>query len=1290
MHIRTPVLGAVAFAFVSFALFCVPHASADTAVTSDITTDTTWSPSDGPYLVSGQIQIAPGATLTIMPGTVIQFSSSPGAYSGIDVEGGLIADGVPGSEIYFTSDQDSSVGGSGAGGVPAARDYRGLSFKQGSTGHFENAVVRYADQGLVSDGGSVVVSESVFTDTNYGIIARSSELTLTDDTFTDNAEAVTVDLVSLFTHSGNTITGNAWLNGIAIQGESSSDPVLDNSDNLPYVFEDSGYAHALKSLTLEAGVSIYMNDPRGWHNLQFVNGQKLVVNGTSSAPVSFNAVGIQVGNGSSADIRYADFSPGLGQSAVVASDDASVAASEVTVEGGSTGFNFTNGATGSISDARIEHAGSGIVGDGSGGVSIVGAQILSVGVGLAVRGTSRFDVERTTIADSLQSGVELDPVISNNPVLAIAHSRISGTAPGFHLTGGAVTVTESDVLSDADAVASGSYDMRNNWWGDASGPRNAAQNPSGTGASVSDGITFAPWLGAVPVDTDVSSSDTVATVSAHHVPVIIVPGIMGTELSKSYGDMGEVWPAVDKLIFSPSDGFLDDLSLLRNGTEDPSRPMKVGDIIRSIQPPIGSESDTFLRLISVFTSAGYAEGTDLFLFPYDWRLDVSVDAARLKAAISAVQLSTGSQQVDIIAHSLGGLVVKKYIADNGSTSLQNVAYIGTPHLGAPKAAKALVYGDDLGVNFGPVHILNPAELQKISANMPSVYDLLPSMAYGASANTSLFSGYDPGSNVLGLDYQYTRTAVGRATGNVMLLDQANDLHQAIDPQTPPQTSVYNFVGCGDGQVTGKTIGGIVQKQRLSYGILAGLFKDDYQILYTNGDGTVPLFSAESSAGTRYYIRNVAHSELPSAPGVPETLLSLFTGSSISDTGAVTRYEPSCDIPGTVVSVHGPVSLDVYDGAGGHDGLTADGDTEETIPGVSLDTIGDASFAFIPQGEQYSVLVAPREPVSDGDTYDAYVQSTDEHDRVTSQSYFNALAVPQSHATMHVDYHPVDGSQPHVSSSDEEPPQVVYPSSTLAGDAVRDITAPSTTASMQDGDIVLSATDNSSGVLRTDYTFDEQSWQPYTGPVVPEGNQISFASTDNAGNVEYQETFAVPSSDSSPAAPAQDDPSGNLPSSDPVASEETEIPSDLESVASDPVATLVQTILAGGPVSSPPGLVAASGTLRMVAYVPVSVPVRRAEFGVPVLADPASRNIPPQASIQPILSILRGISTVSASDDPRTSAMLLSSETSTTALAAVAIRGDSSAGERPFWVAGLALVVLACAVRLYVWYTGDED
>lgn len=210
-------------------------------------------------------------------------------------------------------------------------------------------------------------------------------------------------------------------------------------------------------------------------------------------------------------------------------------------------------------------------------------------------------------------------------------------------------------------------------------------------------------------------------------PVIIIPGITGTKLIKNYSDNLEVWPNFLLLAFDTIDEILNQLILLSSGIPDPERPMILGDIIRSA-PGL----DIFNGLIGQLRQEGYREGVDLFVLPYDWRLSNTANAIVVKEKIEAVLSQSGKEKVDIIAHSMGGILSKAYIAQYGKEKVDQLFFIGTPHLGAPKSFKTLMYGDDMGMgvsfqnspeNF--LHILSPNRVKVISQNMPSIYELLP-------------------------------------------------------------------------------------------------------------------------------------------------------------------------------------------------------------------------------------------------------------------------------------------------------------------------------------------------------------------------------------------------------------------------------------------------------------------------------------------------------------------------------------------------------------------------------------
>ena len=100
---------------------------------------------------------------------------------------------------------------------------------------------------------------------------------------------------------------------------------------------------------------------------------------------------------------------------------------------------------------------------------------------------------------------------------------------------------------------------------------------------------------------------------------------------------------------------------------------------------------TYDNLMEALISAGYKENSlnedkpTLFTFPYDWRTDNNITAGLLKDKINLVKEITGASKVDIIAHSMGGLVARSYIEGSDyQNDIDQVIFLGTPHQGAVK------------------------------------------------------------------------------------------------------------------------------------------------------------------------------------------------------------------------------------------------------------------------------------------------------------------------------------------------------------------------------------------------------------------------------------------------------------------------------------------------------------------------------------------------------------------------------------------------------------------------------
>jgi len=85
-----------------------PHrVSADTSVGGQITSNTTWTKANSPYIVTSSVLVNQGVTLTIEPGVTVKFDSA----KALQVEGELIARGTEAEPIVFTSNQPSPAPG---------------------------------------------------------------------------------------------------------------------------------------------------------------------------------------------------------------------------------------------------------------------------------------------------------------------------------------------------------------------------------------------------------------------------------------------------------------------------------------------------------------------------------------------------------------------------------------------------------------------------------------------------------------------------------------------------------------------------------------------------------------------------------------------------------------------------------------------------------------------------------------------------------------------------------------------------------------------------------------------------------------------------------------------------------------------------------------------------------------------------------------------------------------------------------------------------------------------------
>ncbi len=705
------------------------------------------------------------------------------------------------------------------------------------------------------------------------------------------------------------------------------------------------------------------------------------------------------------------------------------------------------------------------------------------------------------------------------------------TAEAFiDVQGGELTVDHS-VFSQVDSMAVHAglgitTDARHNWWGSNTGPTTVS-NPGGTGASVSGSVLYDPWIGQSDVVTSTPTT-------SERNPVIFVPGIMGTEFVRREvnGDEEVVWLNLGELVRSRNDDVMDYLGLDEFGVPLFSNVFISGVLRRRDLlgiPGINYTAD----FIASLQEENYSLDHDLFLFAYDWRQDISSSSIQLSDYIQLIRQRTGSGGVNIVAHSMGGLVVKEYIRNHEANhGIDKLIFLGTPHLGSVNAIKTLIFGDDLGVRvdkqvgIGPftkivsASFLNVQKIKQLATNMPSLYHLLPSRDYFQRFGEVL---YDFSKRKL-LSFNETIDFFQTQFLNEEMVEKADQFHLNIDNLLiPSDISVYNINGCGLPTVTG-------------IGLLSKKFnEDEFTVKIGNGDGTVPLNSsrAVSSNGVvQVNIPGLVHGTMPSNSKVIHFVTTTFADVSVPQQPPIANLV-ACGINGKLLSVHSPVTINVTDSLGQHVGVDLNGDIELGIPGSLYEELGENKFIFIPE---------PEEPTSttytltlDGTATGTFnFRVTDIVEDTTEQTHL-FLDVPvnaQSLGTMSVGF-----ANTASSTTPSSPPLLLYdetgtgqiqslpPDATTDEEDETDLTPPTTTVSFFGslGDngwyrstttVTLASTDEESGVLRTMYSLDQGiTWQRYTEPLLfsTDGRfTLHSFSIDEIGNREEPQiiTFSI--------------------------------------------------------------------------------------------------------------------------------------------------------------------------------------
>jgi len=246
-------------------------------------------------------------------------------------------------------------------------------------------------------------------------------------------------------------------------------------------------------------------------------------------------------------------------------------------------------------------------------------------------------------------------------------------------------------------------------------------------------------------------------------PVVVIPGLLGSKLEEmetmqpvwgafTYGAADADKPQGARLIALPMEEGVS-LHELRDSvhatTALDTLTLDIG-LIR------GLEISAYVDILRTLGVSGYADRTlgeagaidyggshyTCDQFAYDWRRDISEQAMELHGLILSMRELAKTERnmyhppkVDVIAHSMGGLVLRYYLRygptplpDDGSAPpltwegaehVEHAILIGTPNAGSVLALRQLVEG----VNYAS--LITPTYRPAVLGTMPAIYQLLP-------------------------------------------------------------------------------------------------------------------------------------------------------------------------------------------------------------------------------------------------------------------------------------------------------------------------------------------------------------------------------------------------------------------------------------------------------------------------------------------------------------------------------------------------------------------------------------
>ena len=459
---------------------------AETYVSGNITSDTTWGIAGSPYIVTGDITVRHSsathyttqttAVLTIEPGVVVRFEPGTGLYIGLnnagsstyDYYGALSAQGTADFPVVFTSNAPA----------PAPGDWKGIyfsNFTHDSKSMIEHVIVEYGGNShnaniYCASASPTIKNSTIRNSGSRGIyVDGGSSPLIADSLFTGNIDSpINVHALRVYRLSGNSGSDNGK-DYIEVRGAEITSTSTWSKQGFPYVVTgDVTVRHSSSShyttqttavLTIEPGVVVRFAPGTGLYiglnnagSSTYDYYGALSAQGTADFPVVFTSNAPTPTPGDWKGIIFTDF----------ANDSASILTNCTVEYGGSTSEKKRNiycgGAHPTIINCTIRYSsGAGIYLESS-SPTIEGNLIYDNGQdGINGDGGSSPTVKSNTINNNGGIAVYVRP----NHVNRITGNSGAGNGENvIKVSGGEITASGSWVKQDFPYVVTGDITVR--------------------------------------------------------------------------------------------------------------------------------------------------------------------------------------------------------------------------------------------------------------------------------------------------------------------------------------------------------------------------------------------------------------------------------------------------------------------------------------------------------------------------------------------------------------------------------------------------------------------------------------------------------------------------------------------------------------------------------------------------------------------------------------------------------------------------------------------------------------